>query len=386
MVVYHPPKPIYNSRDFLVRLTNDTDYLISTYHHAVLIITGDFNRLGMSEFLNDTGLFLIDTGATRGRHALDLLITNRPDIVTCTVTNSCLRTDHSALIVNSELPVAARHKIRNVVTIPDIRQHHIIKLASAISEQDWSCIRAENDITVAYSIFVDRIKSLITTHIPMKRITVTNNTPSYITPLVRSLLRRRNKLMRRGKICDATELSGKIGKIIIKHRQDELSNISHKDTKKLWNKVKPVISGGARPTALGDKYGSLFADLDAINAHFVSVATDPDYDINEINAIIESVPVSGSVLQPVSEYEVFKLLNSVKKTSPGHDCIPYWVFKHCAIELTPVVTLLINNILQTGIPPSSWKTALVTPIPKTAAVKTFTDLRPISVTPIISID
>ena len=65
-------------------------------------------------------------------------------------------------------------------------------------------------------------------------------------------------------------LTPKIGQIIIKHRQDELSYITHKDrpTKKLWSKVRPVISGGA---ALEDKYGSLFADLDAINAHFVSV-------------------------------------------------------------------------------------------------------------------
>jgi len=83
MVVYHPPKPIYNSHNFVARLTNDVDYLISTYPDAVLILTGDFNRLDISEFINDTGLSLIDTGATRGRHALDLLISNRPDIITC---------------------------------------------------------------------------------------------------------------------------------------------------------------------------------------------------------------------------------------------------------------------------------------------------------------
>jgi len=76
-------------------------------------------------------------------------------------------------------------------------------------------------------------------------------------------------------------LSDKIGRIVIKHRQDELRNISHKDTKKLRSNVRPVISDGATSTTLADKYGSLFVDLDAINAHFVSVATDPDYDINE---------------------------------------------------------------------------------------------------------
>ena len=87
-----------------------------------------------------------------------------------------------------------------------------------------------------------------------------------------------------------------------------------------------------------------------------------------------------AVLILTGEYEVFKLLNSVKKTSPGHDSIPYWVFKHCAMA---VVTVLFNHITDWH-PPSSWKTALVTPVPKTAAVKTFSDLRPISVTPIVS--
>ena len=42
MVVYHPPKLIYNSHDFVTRLTNDVNYLTSTYPHAVLILTGDF--------------------------------------------------------------------------------------------------------------------------------------------------------------------------------------------------------------------------------------------------------------------------------------------------------------------------------------------------------
>jgi len=63
------------------------------------------------------------------------------------------------------------------------------------------------------------------------QITVTNKTASYITPLVRSLLLRRNKLMHCGKLSEATKLSDKIGQIITKHRQDQLSNISRKDTK-----------------------------------------------------------------------------------------------------------------------------------------------------------
>ena len=110
-------------------------------------------------------------------------------------------------------------------------------------------------------------------------VTVTNSTPTYVTPLVRSLLRRRNKLMRRGKIDTAGELSAKIGRLIAEHREHELRDVNYKDTKKLWSKVRaaPVP---ARAATLGSKYGSQFDDLDALNTHFANIATDPDYDID----------------------------------------------------------------------------------------------------------
>jgi len=78
------------------------------------------------------------------------------------------------------------------------------------------------------------------------------------------------------------------------------------------------------------------------------------------------------------------MLSSVKKTSPGVDDIPYWVFKHCAVELTPVVTYLINTIVSNGTPPPTWLKALVTHVPKKTPPTYFSHLRPISVTPILS--
>ena len=84
------------------------------------------------------------------------------------------------------------------------------------------------------------------------------------------------------------------------------------------------------------------------------------------------------------EYEVYKTLAALKKTSPGFDGVPYWVYKHCAVELAPVITHLINTVVKNGTPPSSWLKALVTPVPKKTPPTDFSDLRPISVTPIMS--
>ena len=58
------------------------------------------------------------------------------------------------------------------------------------------------------------------------------------------------------------------------------------------------------------------------------------------------------------------LLANVRKTSPGNDRIPYWVFRDCAEGLSQVVTKLINYCPCIRTVSSAWKIAAVTPVPK----------------------
>jgi len=86
----------------------------------------------------------------------------------------------------------------------------------------------------------------------------------------------------------------------------------------------------------------------------------------------------------VFEYEVFKSLSTTSKTSPGPDDTPNWLFKHFAVELTPVITHILNLTLVLGKPPTLWKRAVITPVPKVPHPKELSDFRPISVTPLLS--
>ena len=125
-------------------------------------------------------------------------------------------------------------------------------------------------------------------------------------------------------------------------------------------------------------YYRRFANLDHINQYFASIATDPNYDLGEHAAAEDKNVHSGAI---TCEYEVHRMLSSVQKTSPGVDKVSYWVFKHCAVELAPVVTYLINTIVSNGTPPSTWLKALVTPVPKKTPPTEFSHL--MSVTPIL---
>ena len=86
----------------------------------------------------------------------------------------------------------------------------------------------------------------------------------------------------------------------------------------------------------------------------------------------------------LSIYEVEALLQRVTRTAPGGDCVPYWVFRLCSVELAEIITHIYNTSLRTGCLPSQWLTAIITPIPKIPTPKTLADFRPISFSPILS--
>lgn len=192
--------------------------------------------------------------------------------------------------------------------------------------------------------------------------------------------------MRNGRIADAQALSVKIGKLISATRAKHLSKVTHKDVKKLWSSVRSNTASRKRNSFTACTFTS-----EDLATHFATIATDVTYDETVINDIITSVSskIHSQAQQhlpscKVFEYEVFKSLSTISKTSPGPDDTPYWLFKHFAVELTPVITHILNLTLALGKPPTLWKRAVITPVPKVPHPKELSDFRPISVTPLLS--
>ena len=99
-----------------------------------------------------------------------------------------------------------------------------------------------------------------------------------------------------GKIDAARELSSRIDRLEAEHRQHEL-----RDEIKLTRTLKHSAArfqGSAPATnvsavTLGAGYGPQFDDLDGISRHFATTASDPDYDIDDVNATVKSVHPDG---------------------------------------------------------------------------------------------
>ena len=75
---------------------------------------------------------------------------------------------------------------------------------------------------------------------------------------------------------------------------------------------------------------------------------------------------------------------NLKRTGSGPDGFPYWFWKDFAPYLAPVLTPIINSSLKQQSVPILWKLANFTPIPKELPFSECDQLRPISLTNIIT--
>ena len=81
------------------------------------------------------------------------------------------------------------------MNVSDLREPYIDKLRYAIGTFDWNGIFCNTlDIDTVYSNFLNVIHSLIADCIPKKSVVVGPRDPDFVTPLVKALLNKRNRL------------------------------------------------------------------------------------------------------------------------------------------------------------------------------------------------
>jgi len=91
--------------------------------------------------------------------------------------------------------------------------------------------------------------------------------PQYVTPLVKMLLKRRNRLRRQGRHDEANVVAQKINNLITTNRSYSLNKLSSASTKELWAAVNKT-----RNSANSISSSALLRDPDVINSHFAKIA------------------------------------------------------------------------------------------------------------------
>jgi len=365
---YYPPRPVHTNLEFCEALSSDIDAINTLNGNSIIVIAGDFNQLDTNFLCTDFGLTQIVEYPTDGQSLIDKIFVNRPDIYVADVFQSIIKTKHCVVLLNPYTAPVTRVCKRRQISFYDLRSQHIDRLRYYIGLHDWSDLYMLSDIELVYNEFVSRVKHFISNCVPRSRVTLGPKDPKYITPLIKSLLRRRYRLRRRGLLNQANELAVRINTLITENRRTSLNKLVDAGQRELWAAVK---------TTAGYCHSSLICiNPDCINKFFADISTNNEYGVEDVDCHKQLTDVRLPLLY---DFEVEQLLSKVSRTAAGCDDLPAWLFRHSSYELAGIVSLILNCSFSTGVLPSYWLHAIVTPVPKVNRPFSLSDYKPIYV-------
>lgn len=185
-----------------------------------------------------------------------------------------------------------------------------------------------------------------------------------------------------------TQASKKLKKII-KEEKDKFirRSLQGNDIKKIWRNINELLGRKSKSNkiiAINDMNGEAIYDPSKIsenfNEYFIESVTDIKRNLTKsLHPIKEKSEAKTMVLEATTEEEVMQIILSLKTSAPGIDGIKSTHVKALANEITPILVHLINRMMDEGIYPEAFKTAIVTPINKSGKTTDISDYRPISV-------
>jgi len=374
--VYHPPKPMYSTDTFLDYLENCVDKLHDQC--TLLILAGDFNSLDSSDITSRTGLGNIVKLPTRGPSHLDYIFTSYDCYDNIKVIKPLVNTDHSAVVAYNGPVITSQYKQKTRVIFrkrnPELNANYLNHCSNLPQTFFIPELTPSIDPQCVYDHFYAAVHSLMDHHYPERTVTVTSADPHFITPEIKSTLRRKNRLMHAGKIEQANALASKVGTMITKANSKLLADINPKDSSAtLWSRIKQITN---KSTSHKTPDGVTAAVL---NSHYAAISTDASYrpPLTKSNLLVDDD-------RPVDEIKIFHMLERLKVTATGLDGIPAWFLKLSAPILALPLSTFINLSITSCTVPQQWKSAIIHPIPKIAHPQKAVDYRPISITSILS--
>ena len=360
---YHPPKNIKKDSPLTNYLVTSTTNIMKEHPNSTIFIGGDFNKLDLSS-LQDEGLSILPTPPTRQDATLDLLLTNRDDLIENSTTFiPTLKTDHLGIIMQ---PTTKIPPTRTKAHYRNYSNKNKDAFSTALHNFDFTHILQITQADAAAETLDNTLCNLVTTAFPIKTITMSDRDPSWITPRTKAKILKLKKLKRkRGETERTTELYNQIGKqkfnkLGSKEWWSDIDAISHRKQNK-----KTILTS----TFDGDSLNKALAQR--------SCLTDPTARSAPptFNTTPDNAPQIGI-------FEVAAALRKCKSTSPGPTDIPAFVFREFWHVLAPIYHYIWNLSLSTAVFPKCYKQAKLTAIPKTNNASSSNDIRGISVTPI----
>lgn len=254
----------------------------------------------------------------------------------------------------------------------------------------WNRLLDFEDVNVALDKFYEKLQEVIDIYVPRK---YKNDSkyPSWYTLALVKLLKEKKKFHDKWKVYKNlrdwntyTKLRQRFKKCVKDCYKKYLSLVQksitvENDTKAFWNYTKSKknnSSGFPKSMHLdGIHADSVEGFTNLFSDHFQSIYEKVSQPINECDDFY-NINISSINLTPAMVFQQLDKLDD--KKSSGPDLIPAVFLKKCAVSLAEPVAKLFNKSLNSGIFPSIWKKAFVTPVHKSGSKNDVKNYRAIS--------
>jgi predicted ATP-dependent Lon-type protease len=207
------------------------DYITSCYTDALVILAGDFNTLSEQEIVARTALTSIFDEPTLGVNRLDRIYTSEPCYETSKVVVSTIKSGHKAVVAyaGEQKPVYGKKKELRTFRRRSPNQHakylkHVTNLNMELQTTD--------DVQADFDQLYRTMLGLLDQFYPERTIAITSSDPAYVTPAVKALMRRKNRLMRAGRTEEAGSLASRIGASIIHKTRPSYAKLTLSKTRR----------------------------------------------------------------------------------------------------------------------------------------------------------
>lgn len=262
----------------------------------------------------------------------------------------------------------------------------------------WHRILYEPNVNLKVGLFNTYIAALFDAHAP-ERLVFGNKRKClpYITDNIKLLISLRNKAFMKAKK-SKQEAHWNYYKFLRNYTNQAVQRekkayckfkFSTKDPKKLWSELSKFNIHQKTKTQLP----IILKSPDNINSYFIDCVYDivrtiqcPSDDLVRYYTNNRFVDPTNSLFKfsLVTEDTVVDIITGIKTNAVGTDGISIQMIKKCLPTITPILTNIVNECILTSVFPLGWKYARVLPLNKVKCPTRYSDLRPLSILPVLS--
>jgi len=368
--------------------------------HSILV--GDFNLPGINwrqgtatgraqEFLAATeNKFmeqLVDFPTQVKGNTLDLVLTNAGELIdNITAEGRLGKSDHEIICIhlNSGKPPPAADLRK-----PNWNRADWESMKRDLASTDWYRTLERLDTESAWSTIKNRINSLISRYVPVRKVRPPNRPVWMTMEISRAMDRKRRLWRRKAPPEEYKEAEKKVRNLVRNAKRNFEKKLARNNgnSKPFYSylKNKTQSRSGIGPISKGDD--SLTSNpsemAEILNKFFSSVFTEDNPTEETPRADRNSTNFEKLTDMSFSVRDTRLLINKLKTDgSPGPDKITAKLLQQVAWEISPPLTILFRKSLAEGVVPEDWRLANVTPIYKKGKKTEPGNYRPVSLTSI----